>query len=212
MGEHDGGLSRHSLGGGGRIRSASRVEGQGSQRLAAAAASEPRHIHLHAVVEGEDGGGAGGGGALLQVADALVQVLPRQQQGFGGQVLQLGGLLRRRRGRGLLLLQGLLGFLPPRPQGGARVGGPLSLPRGSTFYVLVGRVALFRPDGLVAVVVEGPSDGFAVLKGPRLGFDHDTEAPVPVSVPVAATQGPEAGVGRGRHGNRSFLLSWLAHL
>lgn len=54
---------------------------------AAAAASEPRHVHLHAVVEGEDGGGAGGGRALLQVPDALVEVLPRQQQGFGRQVL-----------------------------------------------------------------------------------------------------------------------------
>lgn len=53
----------------------------------AAAASETCYIHLHAIIESKDGGGAGRGGALLQVADALVQVLPWQQQGFGGQVL-----------------------------------------------------------------------------------------------------------------------------
>lgn len=60
------------------------LEGLGSQ---CSTASEPCYVHLHAVVESKDGGGAGGGRALLQVADALVQVLPRQQQGFGRQVL-----------------------------------------------------------------------------------------------------------------------------
>ncbi|PWA31921.1 hypothetical protein CCH79_00006493, partial [Gambusia affinis] len=170
----------------------------------AAAASEPCNVHLHAVVEGEDGGGAGGGGALLQVADALVQVLPRQQQGFGRKVLQLGRLLRGRRRRRVLLLQGLLGFLPPRPQRGTRVRRPLALPGAPAFHVVVRRVAVLRADGLVAVVVQGAPDRFALLRGPCLRFDHNAESTV--SVPVASTQGPEAEVRRGRTRHRSLLL------
>lgn len=81
MGEHDRGSAVTPCG----ISSAPCVGRIGGH--SAAAASEPCYVHLHAIVEGEDGGGAGGGRALLQVADALVQVLPRQQKGFGRQVL-----------------------------------------------------------------------------------------------------------------------------
>lgn len=174
----------------------------------ATAALEPCYVHLHAVVEGEDGGGAGRGGAVLQVADALVQVLPRQQQGLGGEVLQLRGLLGGRGRRGLLLLQGLLAFFPPRPQRGTRVGRSLPLPDASAFHVLVGRVAFLRPDGLVAVIIQGSSNCFALLRSPGLRFDHYTEPPVPVTT----TQGPEAEVGRRRPGHSSLLLPWFTHL
>lgn len=81
MGEHDRGSAVTPCG----ISSAPCVGRIGGH--SAAAASKPCYVHLHAIVEGEDGGGAGGGRALLQVADALVQVLPRQQKGFGRQVL-----------------------------------------------------------------------------------------------------------------------------
>ena len=60
---------------------------EGKRGHSAATTSEPCNVHLHAIIESEDGGRAGGGRAPLQIANALVQVLPRQQHCFGGQVL-----------------------------------------------------------------------------------------------------------------------------
>lgn len=44
---------------------------------------QPGHIHLHAVIEGEDGGRAGTVGPCFHVTDALVEVFPAGQPSDG---------------------------------------------------------------------------------------------------------------------------------
>lgn len=168
-------------------------------------------IHLHAVIKSKDGGCAGGGRALLQVRDALVQALPGNQHCFGWEMLQFGGLLGGWRGW-RWLLQGLLGPLPLGPQGGTGIGWrPVTPPASPTLHGLVSQVCFLSADGFVAVVLHTArwrSRAFALLWGPRLGFDYHAETPVTLTT-VTSSQGPIAadvprGGGRARYASLLF--------
>lgn len=126
-------------------------------------------------------------------------------------MLQFGGLLRGWRGR-RWLLQWLLGPLPLGPQGGTCIGRrPVAPPASPTLHGLVSQVCFLSADGFVAVVLHAArwrSRAFALLRGPRLGFDYHTETPVTLTA-VTSSQGPIAadvprGRGRARHASLLF--------
>lgn len=172
-------------------------------------------IHFHSIIKCEDGGGTGCGWALLQVRDALVEILAWQQKCFGWQVLHLGRMLGRGRWRRRLVLW-LLWLSLLGPEGGTGIGGrPVSFPSSTSSANLcsfIRHVALLRTNGFIAVLfhwARGHPWAFCLLWCPCLWLHHHIKA----TITFTSGQGPIAtNIPRtcrwARHA--SFLLAWFA--